>query len=237
MSNKIEYTNVLVFYKNINKLFSILRMKLVHKCIQNKKLFSSAFLSLFLLSGLVIMVSILSISLVYAQEDNKESIASTINNECKSKYDSLQDMKNAIPFLEKVVATGSPETNIVFEVAQCVLKNLKIYGELSNDQIVVAPALDDDSDQRQIGTGLDSALLNEEIQRLQELNEVEQDDITLSFLRLIDDCQNGTDSSGTIIGCQIAVYIALAGEVEEKLGITMEHDKAWEGKAPRIQEN
>lgn len=107
---------------------------MVYKFIQRKKPFSSSFLSLFLLSGLAAMVSVLSVNLAYGQEENKEVIASTINNECESKYDSLQDMKNAIPFLEKVVATGSPETNIVFEVAQCVLENLKIYGELSNGQ-------------------------------------------------------------------------------------------------------
>jgi hypothetical protein len=182
------------------------------------------------------MVFILSVNLAYAQENNKDALASTINNECKTKYDNLQDMKNAIPYLETIVATSSPETSLTYDKAQCVLKNLKTYGELSNDQLVIAPALEDDpTTQRQIGTGLDSALLNEEIQRLQELDEVEQDDITLSFLKLIEDCTNGTDSEGTIIGCQIAVYIALADEVEKQLGIPMEHDNAWEGKAPRIK--
>lgn len=98
---------------------------------------------------------------------------------------------------------------------------------------VVAPAITgpDSSD-----TGLDSGLLNQEIQRLSEIEDIEQDDITLSFLTLIEDCTKDSDSSGVIIGCQIAVYHALKGDIENKLGIDMEEGDAWEGKAPRMEE-
>lgn len=74
MSNKIDYTNVIVFYKNTNKFFTILKWKLVYKFIQRKKLFSSSFLSLFLLSGLVMIVFILNLNLAYAQENGKDGI-------------------------------------------------------------------------------------------------------------------------------------------------------------------
>jgi hypothetical protein len=39
-----------------------------------------------------------------------------------------------------------------------------------------------------------------------------------------------------IIGCQVAVYVALAEAIEKELGIDMETDNALDGKAPRIVE-
>ena len=82
-----------------------------------------------------------------------------------------------------------------------------------------------------------SELLDQEIQRLKALDEVEQDDITLSFLNLIADCtKDEPNSSGVTIGCQNAVYTALSQEIEKQLGIDMETDNAWYGEAPRIQD-
>jgi len=185
------------------------------------------------------MVFILNANLAYTQEDNKEAIATAINNECKTKYDNLQDMKNAIPYLENIVATSSPETSLTYDKAQCVLKNLKTYGELSNDQVVIAPALPDSPAPFSPGseTGLDTALLDRQIERLGELDEITQDDIDLSFFILIEDCIKGDSNNDSVImGCQVAVYTALAIDIEEKLGIDMERDNAFDGKPPQIIE-
>jgi hypothetical protein len=60
-----------VLHKNINKLSCLLRIKLVHKFIRRKKLFSS-FLSLFFLIGLVAIIPLLNINLAYSQVEIKD---------------------------------------------------------------------------------------------------------------------------------------------------------------------
>lgn len=59
--------NVIILYKNINKLLIIFRIKLVLKSIQRKKLFSVSVLSIFLLGVLAASVSILGVNLSYGQ--------------------------------------------------------------------------------------------------------------------------------------------------------------------------